>query len=151
MLDPITKTIEVPCNAQVAFTTFVTRVSSWWPLDKHSVSAMDGKVAKEVVIEPKTGGKVYEVGHDDTLHPWGTVTRYEPHRLVAMDWHIGMPAENASEVTVRFEQLTPKRTRVELTHARWEAFGERAAQMRDGYDKGWVGVFEVAFRGAFDA
>lgn len=148
MLDPIVKTIEVPCNQQHAFDTFVDKVSSWWPLDKNSVSAMNGEAAKHVVIEPKSGGKVYEIGHDDARHEWGSVTEYNPHSTLTLDWHIGLPAENASEVSVRFTALTDNLTRVELTHSRWEAFGDKADAMRDGYSKGWVGVFETAFNAA---
>ena len=73
MLEPIIKTIVVPCSQQMAFDIFITRVGSWWPLDKNSVSAMNGAVAKQVVIEPRLGGKVYEIAHDDTRHDWGSV------------------------------------------------------------------------------
>ena len=145
MLEPIKKVVEVPCSAERAFEVFVEKVTSWWPLDKNSVSAMNGEVAKQIVIEPKLGGKVYEVGHDDVIHQWGKVTAYEPGRLLRLDWHIGLPAESASDVEVRFNPLSDERAQVELTHGRWEAFAEKAADMRAGYDNGWVGVFEQAF------
>lgn len=145
MLDPIKKSIEVPCSQESAFKVFVDQVGSWWPLDKNSVSAMNGEVAKKVVIEPEQGGKVYEIGHDDTTHHWGSVTAYDPYKSFTMDWHIGLPPENASEVAVQFTSLGPDRTRVELMHGRWEAFGDKADDMRAGYDQGWVGVFEQAY------
>ena len=148
MLDPIVKTIEVPCTQEQAFNTFVDQVSSWWPLDKNSVSAMQGEVAKNVTIEARPGGKVFEIGHDDTEHRWGTVTEYQPHELITIDWHIGLPQENASEVCVRFTVVSANKTKVELRHSRWEAFGEKAESMRSGYDQGWVGVFETAYNNA---
>ena len=37
-------------------------------------------------------------------------------------------------------------TRVELTHAGWEALGEEAQSVRDSYDRGWVKVFEQCYR-----
>lgn len=151
MLDPIIKTIEVPCNQAHAFDTFVESVGNWWPLDKNSVSAMNGGVAKKVTIEPKKGGRVFEIGHDDTEHHWGSVTDYNPHDSITIDWHIGLPAENASEVSVKFTAIDDERTQVELSHSRWEAFGEKANDMRAGYDQGWVGVFETAYRGACTA
>lgn len=95
MLDPITKKIEVPCNQEKAFTVFVNEVNNWWPLDKNTVSAMGGEVARRVVIEPKLEGKVYEIGHDKTEYVWGSVTRYDPFNSITLDWHIGLPAENA--------------------------------------------------------
>ncbi|OED39649.1 hypothetical protein AB833_14735 [Chromatiales bacterium (ex Bugula neritina AB1)] len=151
MLDPIVKTIELPCSQQHAFDTFVTKVTNWWPLDKNSVSAMNGAVAKKVVIEPKAGGAVYEIGHDDTRHDWGSVAEYAPHSKLTLEWHIGLPAENASEVSVSFTALSDGKTEVRLTHSRWEAFGDKAADMRNGYDNGWVGVFENAYRDACTA
>jgi len=148
MLEPIVKTIVVPCTQQQAFELFVNQVSNWWPLDKNSVSAMNGAVAKQVVIEPELGGKVYEIGHDDSRHEWGSVTNYVPHSQLTLDWHIGLPAKNASEVSVRFISVEDNKTQVELTHSRWEAFGDKAESMRNGYDQGWVGVFEKAYNSA---
>lgn len=148
MLEPVIKTIEVPCNQQHAFEVFVEKVGSWWPLDKNSVSAMNGEVAKQVVIEPKSGGRVYEIGHDDTVHEWGSVTEYNPYEQFRMDWHIGLTPDKASDVAVKFVALGDEKTRVELTHSRWEAFADKAEDMRNGYNKGWVGVFEEAYQAA---
>ncbi len=148
MLDPVTKTIEVPCSQKFAFDTFVNKVDGWWPLDKNSVSAMNGEVARSVAIEPKLGGEVYEIGHDGQRHDWGSVTEYQPYSSLTLDWHIGLPAENASVVSIKFTAIDEKRTRVELTHSRWEVFGDKADAMRAGYDQGWVGVFETAYKNA---
>ena len=80
MLDPIIKTIEVPCSQEKAFGVFVSEMGSWWPLDKRSMSLMkSGKPAKSLRIEPKQGGKIVEIGHDDTEHLWGTIKSYDPH------------------------------------------------------------------------
>ena len=148
MLEPIRKSIEVPCSQEKAFRTFVDNVQIWWPRDKNSVSAMNGEVAKQVVIEAKKGGAVYEIGHDDTRHTWGSVTHYDPFSKFTLDWHIGLPAENASEVEVVFTAIDANTTRVDLSHSRWEAFGDKAEAMRSGYDQGWVGVFETAYKNA---
>ena len=71
-----------------------------------------------------------EIGHDDAEHLWGTIKSYDPHDSISMDFHIGMPAETASLVVVRFTALGNERTRVELTQSNWEAFGEMAEMMR---------------------
>lgn len=148
MLDPIVKTIDVPCGQEQAFTVFVNNLNSWWPRDKNSVSAMQGEVAIEIILEPQEGGAIVEIGHDNTRHRWGTVTRYDPYGSIALDWHINMPAEKASRVDVTFLPLDDNTTRVELTHSNWEVFGDSAADMRAGYDSGWVGVFEQAYKNA---
>ncbi len=152
MLDPIIKTIEVPCSQEKAFGVFVNEMGSWWPLDKRSMSMISGgKPAKSLRIDPKEGGKIVEIGHDDTEHLWGTIRSYDPHDLLTMDFHMGLPAENASLVEVRFTALGNERTRVELTHSNWEAFGEMAEMMRGGYGSGWVIIFEQAYKSACGA
>jgi len=149
MLDPIVKTIEVPCSQAKAFEVFVSEMGAWWPLDKRSMSMQGGgKPAKSLRIDPKQGGKIVEIGHDDTEHHWGTIKSYDPHDSLSMDFHMGLPAENASLVEVRFTALEGDRTRVELTHGNWEAFGDMAEMMRGGYGSGWVIIFEQAYKSA---
>src|SRR5207249_192925 len=48
MLDPIIKTIEVPCSQERAFKVFLNEMDSWWPLGKFTVSAMGGAPAKAI-------------------------------------------------------------------------------------------------------
>ncbi len=148
MLDPIIKTIEVPCSQEKAFRVFVNEMGSWWPLDKRSMSMKSGKPAKSLRIEAKQGGQIVEIGHDDTEHLWGTIKSYDPHDSLSMDFHMGLPAENASLVEVRFTELENERTRVELTQSNWEAFGEMAEMMRGGYGSGWVIIFVEAYKSA---
>ena len=149
MLDPIIKTIEVPCSQEKAFKVFVNEMGSWWPLDKRSISLMHGgEPAKSLHVEPKQGGKIVEIGHDDTEHLWGTITAYDPHDLVGMDFHMGLPPENASLVEVRFTALGEDQARVELTQSNWEAFGDMAQMMHDGYGSSWGIIFEEAYKSA---
>lgn len=149
MLDPIRYTIEVLCGKEQAFKIFVDDMGSWWPLDKRSVSMIGGKPAKSLRIDPRAGGRIVEIGHDDTEHLWGTIRSYEPHDLFSMDFHMGMPpTDPASLVEVRFTALDPDRTRIELTQSNWEAFGDMAEMMRGGYGSGWVIIFEQAYKAA---
>ena len=149
MLEPRVYTIEVPCNQEKAFGVFVNEMGSWWPLDKRSMSIMSvGKPSKSLHVDPKQGGKIVEIGADDTEHHWGTITTYDPHDALIMDFHMGLPPENASLVEVRFTELENERTRVELTQSNWEAFGDMAEMMRGGYGSGWVIIFEQGYKTA---
>ncbi len=65
-----------------------------------------------------------------------------------MDFHMGLPPENASLVEVRFTALGEDQTRVELTQSNWEAFGDMAQMMHDGYGSGWIIIFEEAYKSA---
>lgn len=149
MLDPIVKTIDVPCSQEMAFGVFVNDMGSWWPLDKRSMSLMyTGEPAKSLRIEPKLGGKIVEIGADDNEHHWGTIKSYDPHDSISTDFHMGLPPENASLVEVRFVTLGTERTRVELTQSNFEAFGDMAEMMHGGYSSGWVIIFEQAYKSA---
>src|SRR5256714_7567595 len=137
MLDPIIKTIEVPCSQERAFKVFLNEMDSWWPLGKFTVSAMGGAPAKAIRVEAKQGGKIVEIGPNGTEYLWGTIKSYDPHDFVSMDFHFAPPGEKVDArtlVEVRFTALGNKRTRVVLTQSNWEAFGEKAAMLRDrGY------------------
>ena len=150
MLDPINYTIEVPCSQEKAFGVFVEEMGSWWPLDKRSMSLMqgDGQPAKSLRVDPQPGGRIVETGHDDTEYHWGTIKTFDPNDSISMDFHMGLPPENASLVEVRFTALDEARTRVELTQSNWEAFGDMAEMMRGGYGSGWVIIFEQAYKSA---
>ena len=148
MYEPLIKTIEVPCSQERAFRVFVEEMGTWWPLMKFSASVKFGAKPKALLVEPKVGGKIVEISQDDTQHLWGTITKYEPYGYICMDLHIGLPAETASLVEVRFTVLDGERTRVELTQSEWERFGKYAKMMINGYPKGWIAIFDEAYKAA---
>ncbi len=147
MLDPVTYTIEVPCNQQQAFETFVD-ISSWWPLDKRSIATMQGKQKPvSLTLDRQVSGKIIETGEDGTEYHWGTVRTYDPSALFVMDFHMGMPAMSpCSQVKVGFTELGENRTEVTLTQDNWEAYGNMAEMMRDGYGSSWHMLFEEAYK-----
>src|SRR5438034_7598572 len=127
MLDPIIKTIEVPCSQERAFKVFLNEMDSWWPLGKFTVSAMGGAHAKAIRVEATQGGKIVEIGPNGTEYLWGTIKSYDPHDFVSMDFHFAPPGEKVDArtlVEVRFTALGNKRTRVVLTQSNWEARSE---------------------------
>jgi len=148
MLDPIVRVIEVPCSQQKAFNVFVSEMHNWWPLEKFSVSALEGKQAKGLRVNPKVGGQIVEIGHDNTEHLWGTITTFNPYDALSLDFHIAEPSTSASHVEVTFTVLAEERTRVELTQSNWEAFGDKAEMMRGGYGTGWSEIFERQYKAA---
>lgn len=149
MLEPLIKTIDVPCTQADAFRIFVHEMGSWWPLDKRSMSLHAvGRPAASLQVDPTLGGRIVEIGDDAAEYHWGTITALDPHDSVVMDFHMGLPADQASQVEVRFLPLAEGRTRVVLTHSNWEGFGDLAEMMRGGYGSGWVIIFEDAYRRA---
>jgi uncharacterized protein YndB with AHSA1/START domain len=145
---PVVKTIDVRRSAADAFRLFTAEISAWWPLATHTrAKTADGEVTERVTIEPRVGGRVYETLQDGRELDWGQVSAYEPGALLAMQWAMGRPVEQGTDVSVRFEPLGAERCRVTLTHENWERMGEEAAKLRGNYNNGWVGVFEQGFGG----
>jgi uncharacterized protein YndB with AHSA1/START domain len=148
MLDPIVRTIDVPCGQAEAFSVFVNDMPSWWPLGRFSISAKGKTTARALRVDPRPGGTIVEVGHDGTEYLWGTFRSYEPNELVSMDFHMGTGPEAATLVEIRFTALARELTRVELTQSNWERAGDMANMLRGGYGIGWTVIFEQAFKEA---
>lgn len=150
MIQPLVKTIEVPCDQRKAFTVFL-EMGSWWPKGKFATSVMRGQTVKDLRVDARKGGRIVEVASDDQEHLWGTITVYDPYNHVRMDFHVPHPSEKNpgfSTVDVRFSSLGNGRTRVELTQSNWEALGDVAETVQGGYRQAWVMIFEGAYKAA---
>ena len=149
-LPPIVKTIDVPCDQARAFDIFVGGMPGWWPLDKRSMSLMwnNGKPAANLKVEPRKGGRIVETSPDGDEYHWGTITVYDPHDRLKLDFHMGLTPDTASLVEVDFHALDTGGTRVVLTQSRWEAFGDLAADMYGGYGSSWAMIFEEGYAAA---
>ena len=145
MLEPVVKSIEVPCSQARAFDIFVD-MPTWWPLDKRSMSLMRaGGPAKSLAVEPREGGRIVETALDDAEHHWGTFRVYEPHSHVQFDFHMGLPEDQTGQVDVRFTPINATTTNVELIHSNWEGYGDMAEMMLNGYGSSWGLLFEEHF------
>ena len=150
MLEPLVKTIEVPCNQKKAFTVFLD-MGSWWPRDRFATAVMRGQTVKALRVDAREGGRIVELGSDGHEQLWGTIKTYDPYGYLSMDFHIPHPTEKNpgfSTVEVRFTALSDDRTRVELKQSNWEALGDVAKMVQGGYRQAWVMIFEGAYKGA---
>lgn len=145
-MEPLSFRVEVPCNQKKAFDVFVADMPRWWPLDKRAMSMYaTGQPARTIEIEGKLGGQIVEIGADDSRHHWGTFTAYDPYGYIAMDFHMGLPPKQAGMVEVRFTEIAAGRTLVELTHSKWENYGDMAETMINGYGSSWPMLFEQCY------
>lgn len=137
---PVRKSIVVAAPRETAFRVFTQGFGRWWPLATHKIGAA---VAVDAVVEPRVGGRWYERGADGTETPWGEVLAWEPPARLVLAWRIGADwrchPELHTEVEVRFTAEGPGRTRVDLEHRLLDAYGEKAGEMRAGFDAeaGW--------------
>ena len=124
----IHKAIDVEAPVQRAWDTFTAGIASWWPVTTHSIG---GQRVRDVVLEPREGGLVYEVLDDGTRHEWADVVTFDPPECIVLNWRVN-PQRAATSVEVRFGALEGGRTRVELTHS-----GFDAADSYESYEAGW--------------
>jgi uncharacterized protein YndB with AHSA1/START domain len=133
--------IGVQAPQPLAFDVFTKDMASWWPPDHH---ILEGELA-EMVLEPREGGRVSDVGVDGSECQWARVLAFEPpSRLVISwditpQWKIQTDPAKTSEIEVRFIAEGPERTRVELEHRHLDRHGEGWQGMRDAVDSpgGW--------------
>ena len=142
-VEPIVKTVELTCSVEHAWETFTKRLSSWWPLQTHSVGAYEKKTSREVVFEPRVGGRIYEAFEEGGESEWATVQTWEPPSRFVVSWYPGQARETETEVEVRFTRLADNGCRVTLEHRGWERFGEGAIEARTGYENGWPEVWSA--------
>lgn len=138
---PVVRTITVAAPQERAFKVFTEQFGTWWPRE---YSIGEAEMA-DFVLEPKVGGRWYEVGVDGKECDTGRVTAYEPPDRVVFAWQLdGMwqfdpDIAHASEVEVRFIAEGPHSTRVELEHRGFENHGDGAEGVHGGVDnpQGW--------------
>ena len=141
---PVRKTVRVNAAAGRAFEAFAAGIGRWWPAS-HSINAVP---MKDVVIEPRAGGRWYERGQDGSECDWGIVIAWEPPERLLLGWHLDAEfhrnPQTATEVELRFIAESPTVTRVELEHRGLERLGESAGVLRGKIDSpnGWAGLLE---------
>ena len=142
--DVVRSSVTVEGPPERAFALFTDGISTWWPLQTHTVGA---EPAIAAIIEPRAGGRWFERAADGSETDWGHVLAWEPPHRVVLSWEINAEWQpdptTASEVEVSFHTEDGDRTRVELEHRHLEVFGEQAARMRDDFgsaEGGWTYV-----------
>ncbi|HKH88308.1 MAG TPA: SRPBCC domain-containing protein [Acidimicrobiales bacterium] len=130
---PVRKTITVRVETEQAFELFTREIGSWWPLATHSVGLEN---STGVSIGTSVGDQLVETLADGTTSVWGTVVRCEPPNVLALTWHAGRPADDATLLEVRFTAGAAGGTVVELVHSGWERWADGLAHS-EGYSEGW--------------
>ena len=123
---PVRKSIRVNASRDHAFEVFTSGLGRWWPR-KATIGKSPLKMA---VMEPRLGGRWYELGEDGSQTEVGKVL-WQPDTTVS------------SEVEVRFTAERADATVVELEHRKFERLGaEGGASLRKDVDGGWPGMLE---------
>ena len=148
---PIRQATTVRSDVDHTFDVFVREIGAWWPTTTFSAGRDH---VQTVTVEPRTGGRVYERWHDDTVVEWGRLLAWDPPRRFTMSW-LCSPAP--TEVELTFTALGPALTRVAVEHRGWEALS--AAQLREdcalpggyaagSFATGWTRILAALTRAA---
>jgi uncharacterized protein YndB with AHSA1/START domain len=136
-IEPIRKQLVVSAAAEHAFRVFTAGLDRWWPRDHHIGKAP----MKRAVLEPRSGGRWYEIGDDGSECNWGRVLVWDPPRRLVLAWQITAEwqydASFETELEVTFTAEGPRRTIVQLEHRNFERFGAGAEEIRKQMDSGW--------------
>ena len=120
---PVRQSTIVRRDVAGTFEAFVRMIGAWWPVEPLSI----GKArVRDVTVDPRRGGPVYETWDDGTTVDWGEVVVWDPPGRFVMSW-IHTPAP--TEVELAFTALGPGLTRVTVEHRGWDHLTEE--QLRE--------------------
>ena len=133
---PVRKTVRVNAAPAHAFEAFSVGLGRWWPAS-HSIGRAP---LKDVVIEPRAGGRWYEQNEDGSECDWGKVLAWEPPARIVLAWQLNAEwkydPDLVTEVEVQFI-AEGQMTRVEFEHRNLERFGADAAKHAELMRGGW--------------
>ncbi len=136
--------VRVDAPIEHAFRVFTAEFASWWPASHHIGQAP----LVTAIVEPRIGGRWYELDSDGSTCDWGTVLAWDPPRHVALSWYLDEEfrrlhrPDHVSRIDVRFTAQADGSTEVELVHSNLDAHGEGWRRLRDrvGAPGGWPGL-----------
>jgi uncharacterized protein YndB with AHSA1/START domain len=143
----VRRTVTVEAPRDRAFEVFTAQFGNWWP-KQFSIGEAD---MADFVIEPKVGGRWYELGVDGKECETGRVLAFDPPARIVVawqlnaSWQIDPDPDHASEFEVRFVSEGPNLTRVELEHRGFERHGVEAGGVYGGVNdaQGWTFVLDL--------
>jgi hypothetical protein len=149
---PIRQSTIVRSDIEHVFDVFVRTIAAWWPLQPMSIGRAR---VRDVTVEERVGGRVYETWDDGTTVDWGRLAIWSPPRRLVLSW-LNTPV--ATEVELAFTALGPGLTRVAVEHRGWERLTDE--QLREdcaapggyssgAYSAGWAQVL-AAFAAAVE-
>ena len=139
---PVRQSTIVRSDVDHTFDTFVRTMGIWWPMR----FSAGGDRVRDVTVERRIGGRVYETWADGTVVQWGELLDWDPPHRFTMTWQ-GTPAP--TEVELAFTALGPALTRVAVEHRGWEALSDeqlgRDCALPGGYtggaySQGWATI-----------
>lgn len=139
---PIRKEIIVRASQGKTFELFTSRMSQWW----FPGNGIGASPFKEIVLEPRKGGRWFERAEDGTETNWGDVLEWEPPSRVLLAWRIDgkwkFDPRLETTLEISFENAGANTTRVLLEHRNLDRLGEAGLKAAEAMDGGWGKLLE---------
>ena len=140
----VRRTLHVQVPIERAFELFTARMGDWWPPTHHIAKTP----FREVIVEPRAGGRWFERDADGAECLWGSVLLWEPPRKAILswklqaDWSFDPDLNRASEVVLNFVAESDTSTRLDFEHRGLERHGAGAERVFTGVNSpgGWTSV-----------
>jgi hypothetical protein len=136
---PVRKSIVVKVAQAKAFEVFTAHIGSWWPASHTLLKSP----VKATIIEPRVGGRWYQIGEDGSECINGYVRGWSPPATLTLSWRLNGKFELddsvESEIEIRFIAEAPNLTRVELEH-RITAVDAEAMRSAVDAPNGWTAI-----------
>jgi uncharacterized protein YndB with AHSA1/START domain len=133
-IEPVRKCITIDAAQERVFKVFTDGIDKWWPRDHH----IGTSPLKQVIIEPKLGGRWYSISEDGSENGTGKVLASDPPNRVVLAWQITADWKYdpgfITEVEVTFTSEGRKKTRVDLEHRNLARYGVAAEATRAMFD-----------------
>jgi uncharacterized protein YndB with AHSA1/START domain len=134
---PIRQDVLVNLGHDRAFELFTSRMTEWW----FTGEGVGPSPFKQLVLEPRQGGRWFEVAENGVETHWGEVLAWEPPGRLLLawridgDWKFNPGVETTLEIT--FEEIDAGSTRVRLEHRDLERLGKSGRKAIETMRTGW--------------
>jgi uncharacterized protein YndB with AHSA1/START domain len=125
--------LTVEADLERAFRVFSEQMATWWPTEHR----LNEAPFAAIIVEPRAGGRWYELGTDGSEVDWGVVLGWDPPRHLALSWHLDgnfrydpLPGRS-SRVDIRFTPQADGSTVVDLEHTGLDNHGPTWRRLRD--------------------
>ena len=141
---PVRKSVFVSASPERAFEVFTAGIGRWWP-KTHKIGRAD---LDRPIIEPREGGRWYELDVDGSECEIGKVAVWDPPVRLLLIWQLTPDFAYHPDLVTEVEVLfTPEGdgTRVDLEHRDLERMGDKAAAMRETVSGpgGWPALLQL--------
>jgi len=144
----LARKLDVPRDR--AFAVFVDELERWWPRE----FTLGRECVDKLGIQPRYGGRFFEMLKDGTRTTFGTVLAFERPSHVVFSWQMRADrAPEASEgtssrVDVRFVDREPGTSEILVVHRDFFRHGEDFEAYRNQMagKKGWPAIIEAYVR-----